>query len=125
MDHCFPPVVSPATRLLLLGSLPGAEEHDAPPAGFREGGHHDSLIIDFEIDDDPDAPTQKAPVAPSGPAIAARNPGEVFRHFLACALRKLEGMGHNLPRALWPRIMDEIDATVERTHDADPTRHTD
>ena len=24
MDHCFPPVVSPATRLLLLGSLPGA-----------------------------------------------------------------------------------------------------
>ena len=38
---------------------------------------------------------------------------------------ELEGMGHNLPRALWPRIMDEIDATVERTRDTDPTRHTD
>jgi pimeloyl-ACP methyl ester carboxylesterase len=38
---------------------------------------------------------------------------------------ELEGMGHNLPRALWPRIMDEIDATVARTRDTDPTRHTD
>lgn len=38
---------------------------------------------------------------------------------------EIEGMGHNLPRALWPRIMDEIDATVERTRDVDPTLHTD
>ena len=34
-------------------------------------------------------------------------------------------MGHDLPPALWPRIMDEIDATVERTRDVDPTLHTD
>ena len=38
---------------------------------------------------------------------------------------EIEGMGHNLPRELWPRIMDEIDATVERTRDVDPTLHTD
>jgi pimeloyl-ACP methyl ester carboxylesterase len=38
---------------------------------------------------------------------------------------EIEGMGHNLPRALWPRIMDEIDATVERARDVDPTLHTD
>ena len=38
---------------------------------------------------------------------------------------EIEGMGHNLPRALWPQIMDEIDATVERTRDVDPTLHTD
>ncbi len=30
---------------------------------------------------------------------------------------EIEGMGHNLPRALWPRIFDEIDATTRR---ADP-----
>jgi len=38
---------------------------------------------------------------------------------------EIDGMGHNLPEALWPRIMDEIDATVGRTRDDDPTRHTD
>lgn len=62
------------TMVVDLGSLPGAEEREPllSGAGFREGGTHDSLIIDFEIDDDPDAPTQKAPVAPSGPPVAAR-----------------------------------------------------
>jgi pimeloyl-ACP methyl ester carboxylesterase len=38
---------------------------------------------------------------------------------------EIDGMGHNLPRALWPRLMDEIDATVDRARDADPTLHTD
>ena len=38
---------------------------------------------------------------------------------------ELEGMGHNLPRELWPRIMDEIDSTVVRTRDTDPTLHSD
>jgi pimeloyl-ACP methyl ester carboxylesterase len=38
---------------------------------------------------------------------------------------EIEGMGHNMPRALWPRIMDEIDATVGRASADDPTRHTD
>ena len=38
---------------------------------------------------------------------------------------EIDGMGHNLPRALWPQIMDEIDATVERTRGVDPTLHTD
>jgi pimeloyl-ACP methyl ester carboxylesterase len=38
---------------------------------------------------------------------------------------ELEGMGHNLPEPLWPRIMDEIDATVGRTRDEDHTLHTD
>ncbi len=64
------------TMVVDLGSLPGAEEREpltsSSGAGFREGGAHDSLIIDFEIDDDPDAPTQKAPVAPSGPPVAAK-----------------------------------------------------
>lgn len=38
---------------------------------------------------------------------------------------EIEGMGHNMPRQLWPRIMVEIDATVERTRDVDATLHTD
>ena len=38
---------------------------------------------------------------------------------------EIEGMGHNLPEALWPRILDEIDATVDRTRADDPTRHSD
>lgn len=61
------------TVVVDLGSLPGAEEHEPVVAvGFREGGTNDSLIIDFEIDEDADAPTQKAPPAPSTTVPAAR-----------------------------------------------------
>ena len=38
---------------------------------------------------------------------------------------EIEGMGHNLPRPLWPEIMDAIDATVARSRDDDPSRHSD
>jgi pimeloyl-ACP methyl ester carboxylesterase len=46
-------------------------------------------------------------VTPSGGARTA----EAVPHAVHV---ELEGMGHNLPRPLWPRIMDEIDATVAR-----------
>jgi len=37
---------------------------------------------------------------------------------------EIEGMGHNLPRPLWPRIMDEIDATIARAGDTVGAHHT-
>jgi len=57
-------------------------------------------------------------VTPSGGARTA----EAVPHAVHV---EIEGMGHNLPRALWPRIMDEIDATVARASEADATLHTD
>ena len=57
-------------------------------------------------------------VTPTG----GQRTAEAVRHAVHV---EIEGMGHNLPRALWPQIMDEIDATVERTRDVDPTLHTD
>lgn len=57
-------------------------------------------------------------VTPTG----GQRTAEAVRHAVHV---EIEGMGHNLPRALWPQIMDEIDATVDRTRDVDPTLHTD
>ena len=57
-------------------------------------------------------------VTPSGGARTA----EAVPHAVHV---EIGGMGHNLPRPLWPQIMDAIDATVARTRDDDPTRHTD
>ena len=46
-------------------------------------------------------------VTPSGGARTA----EAVPHAVHV---EIDGMGHNLPRALWPRILDEIDATTRR-----------
>jgi phosphoenolpyruvate carboxylase len=39
---------------------------------------------------------------PQGDGIAARNPGEIFRHFLACSMRKLDGAAARTPDAPAP-----------------------
>lgn len=62
--------------------------------------------------------TADALVTPSG----GRRTAEAVPHAVHV---EIEGMGHNLPEALWPRILDEIDATVDRTRADDPTRHSD
>lgn len=65
------------TVVVDLGSLPGAEEREPllSSAGFREGGVHDSLIIDFEIDEEePEAATEAAPASTSAPAAARSSP---------------------------------------------------
>jgi pimeloyl-ACP methyl ester carboxylesterase len=38
-----------------------------------------------------------------------------------CRLRVFEGMGHDLPRELWPEFADEIEATAERAQRFGPT----
>ena len=52
-------------------------------------------------------------VAPSGGRATARAiPG--------ARLIKIDGMGHDLPRAAWPRILDAIDETAARAGSAQP-----
>lgn len=57
-------------------------------------------------------------VTPSG----GRRTAEAVPHAVHV---EIEGMGHNMPRPLWNRILDAIDATVARTRPDDHTRHTD
>jgi pimeloyl-ACP methyl ester carboxylesterase len=53
-------------------------------------------------------------VRPSGGRATARAiPG--------AKLLKIDGMGHDLPRAAWPRILDAIATTARR---AEPARQT-
>jgi pimeloyl-ACP methyl ester carboxylesterase len=51
-------------------------------------------------------------VRPSGGAATARA-------IRGARLRTIEGMGHDLPRQLWPTFVDEIAATAERARQGD------
>lgn len=51
--------------------------------------------------------------AENGRAVAAAVPGS--------RLVEIEGMGHDLPKRVWPQLLDEIEALSERAHSLQPS----